>query len=145
DARSSLLGLLFWRCESVLSKSSPSFYGTTSLLVRFATRRARGDQSKLSCAGVGTGERCMIASSLEVASSGMLSHHLHRPACSAPHSRWQAPGRARGPLLAGAPEPGAPEHRGARSRRFEPVDGLVLSAARPRHPGALLSPPSTHK
>src|SRR5947209_472728 len=45
---------------------------TMSLLVRFATRRPRGDQAKLSCAGVGTGERCMIASSLDWRPVGCL-------------------------------------------------------------------------
>ncbi|TMD96404.1 MAG: hypothetical protein E6I80_30120, partial [Chloroflexi bacterium] len=40
--------------------------------------------------------------------------------------------------------PGGPGHRVARSRRFVPADGPASSAARPRHPGAGPSPPSTH-
>src|SRR5205823_8512988 len=79
----------------------------------------------------------------ELSRSWVLIRNSQRPVFSAAHSRWQAPVRARGPLLAGEPAPGGREHRSARSRRFAPADGLLLSAARPRHPGALPSPPST--
>src|SRR5207237_6688933 len=79
----------------------------------------------------------------ELSRSRVLFRNPQRPVFSAAHSRWQAPVRARVPLHAREPVPGDPGHRGARSRRFEPVDGLLLSAARPRHPGALPSPPRT--